>query len=765
MTIGERCRDGAIMAVVAALSLFLLIYVGWGEAKRTYPRFQAEKMVAQGELVQTALDAYLRAGLPLAQFPGFRQIAEPIRESDPTIAAIVARNPSGRSIFSAGDAAVPQLPGQAVEGRFAMRDDGTWLQVALPLRNRFEAVGELTVTMPRATIAATVDGSLPLLAALGGGLAVLFGVFAAWIAPRTLTSRVPWIGGAYALVFILTAAAVVATLVDLYAEGAQAKAKALADSLSQRIEPLLAYGLDLRDIEGLDRTLAQYRALNPDIKAVGVTLEGRVAVHSDAGAIGQPWQSGTGTFEYVVPVGARGDIRVAVSLPAEIVWGAVGRSAKNFAALFLASALMAGLFLGVARSLETRGADAKARRLALVRPIFFVAVFIENLAAGFLPQLLRRAATDWGLGQGAASTAFTAYFLAFLLVLLPVSAWVDRKGPRSAIVGGALLAACASLIPVATLDFGALVAARALAGLGQGLLFIGVQAAVLANAPAGQRTRAAAIIVFGFNGGMIAGAAIGSLLVNDLAAPGVFALGAAVALLLAAYAGFAAGAPPARTGTTQTFGQLVRDIPRAFASLGFLRAFLLVGAPSKAVLTGVVAFAMPLLLAGLGWAPEDIGQIIMLYAAGVLLSSGFVARLVDRTGGSRSALVAGGLASALGLALVGAVGLWTLPGLGQAALVVGGTLLLGLAHGCINAPVITYVGDSGAADRLGQGGATALYRVVERAGHVLGPVLAGQVLLAAGGGAMAILWIGGFMLVCAVLFALPMGEKSAVREV
>ena len=94
MTLGDRCRDGVIMAVVAALSLGLLIYVGWGEAKRTYPRFQAGKMVAQAELVQTALDSYLRAGLPLAQFPGFRQIAEPIRESDPTIAAIAARDPA-----------------------------------------------------------------------------------------------------------------------------------------------------------------------------------------------------------------------------------------------------------------------------------------------------------------------------------------------------------------------------------------------------------------------------------------------------------------------------------------------------------------------------------------------------------------------------------------------------------------------------------------------------------------------------------------------
>jgi MFS family permease len=147
----------------------------------------------------------------------------------------------------------------------------------------------------------------------------------------------------------------------------------------------------------------------------------------------------------------------------------------------------------------------------------------------------------------------------------------------------------------------------------------------------GSARRAAAIIVFGFNGGMIAGAAIGSLLVQDVAPVGVFAIGAVTALLLAAYAAWAIAAPPARSGAAMTFGRMLRDIPGAFASLGFLRALLLIGAPAKAVLTGAVGFALPLLLGGLGWAPEDIGQIIMLYAAGVLLSGGAAARFVDRT--------------------------------------------------------------------------------------------------------------------------------------
>lgn len=35
------------MLAMAMLSLGLLVYIGWSEAKRTYTRFQVDKMVAQ----------------------------------------------------------------------------------------------------------------------------------------------------------------------------------------------------------------------------------------------------------------------------------------------------------------------------------------------------------------------------------------------------------------------------------------------------------------------------------------------------------------------------------------------------------------------------------------------------------------------------------------------------------------------------------------------------------------------------------------------
>src|SRR5690606_29815277 len=200
--------------------------------------------------------------------------------------------------------------------------------------------------------------------------------------------------------------------------------------------------------------------------------------HTDHAATGRKWTRPPGTFEYRVAIGRNlsgGEIGVAVVLPTDIVWNAVLRSAKNFAALFLASGLMAGLFLQLGRSLRRDRSGAVvdtdgAASLAIVKPAFFLGVFAESLAAGFLPQVLRQAAVASGQGAGAASLAFTLYFACFLLALLPASHVAERRGGRPLIVLGATLAALAWLLPALSPTYLPFLASRAIAGLGQAIL-------------------------------------------------------------------------------------------------------------------------------------------------------------------------------------------------------------------------------------------------------------------------------------------------------
>src|SRR5215213_6010729 len=63
--------EGATMFTVAALSLLLLLYVGFGDGKRTYELIHIEKLTAQGLFIQNSVEKFVRDGLPLKQYAGF----------------------------------------------------------------------------------------------------------------------------------------------------------------------------------------------------------------------------------------------------------------------------------------------------------------------------------------------------------------------------------------------------------------------------------------------------------------------------------------------------------------------------------------------------------------------------------------------------------------------------------------------------------------------------------------------------------------------
>jgi hypothetical protein len=93
-----------------------------------------------------------------------------------------------------------------------------------------------------------------------------------------------------------------------------------------------------------------------------------------------------------------------------------------------------------------------------------------------------------------------------------------------------------------------------------------------------------------------------------------------------------------------------------------------------------------------------------------------------------------------------AIGLMGSPWLGNGLLstsvVVVAVLVVGLAHGFINAPVVTHVGQTALAKRIGANPTTTAYRFLERGGHVMGPVLLSQFFLIWGQGAPVIGAIG-----------------------
>jgi MFS family permease len=772
---GRRLIQATTMFVVTILSLLLLLYVSYGDGKRTYEQIHIEKMMANGLVMQTAIENYLRDGLALKQYAGFATLAAPMLEGE-DLDAMTVYDQNGRQVFQVVDQQNPsKLPDPSEIVKNIRRDNRieytpSHYQLVIPLRTRFETVGSLVIDSPTEVVAKRMRAAFLPLLYLALGLSVAFWVVILFLLPYFSRSRVPWLQIGYGLTFLAVSTAVIATVVSLYYAGVEGKSKAAAVTLSQRLHDVVAFKLQFKDVEGLGQMFAEFRRLNSDIKDVALVENGRITITTEPAKAGKPVVSDSRYFEYHIPVAGDENRKtdLVVTVPRDIVFERVIRSVKNFAALFIASAFLAVLLLQVAAALQDVGRTPSApgapvagseAGLIIMKPVFFLAVFLDSLTYSFLPKFMNEAAVEAGFAASYASVPFTAYYLCFALSLLPAGNLVERYGPKPIILSGLLLAGASVAAMFLPVGIHGLTALRGLAGLGQGILMIGVQSYILLVAPPEKKTQGAAIIVFGFQGGMLSGTALGSLLVNQLQPQGVFAAAGAIAFIAIVYAIILVpSVAPIRQAAT-SFQAVVRklagDIKSVVTNLEFLKVMLCIGVPAKAILTGTITFAMPLLLGQYGYRSEEIGQIVMLYGLGVIVSTGYASRLVDRTRNSESVLLAGAVASGIGLMMVGLMGSSYLGnGPLSTAVVLAGTILVGLAHGLINAPVVTHVAHLELASRVGANPVTTSYRFLERTGHVAGPFVVAQMFMLWGQDASIIAWIGIGTIVLGLLFVI-----------
>jgi MFS family permease len=469
-------------------------------------------------------------------------------------------------------------------------------------------------------------------------------------------------------------------------------------------------------------------------------------------------------------------------VPKTVVYAQVMRSVKNFAALFIASVFFATLFLQITRALRERTRNylesfnpvKQQVPVALVKPLFFLAVFAEHLSYAFLPQYMRGIALSESWGLSWIAVPFMAFYFCFAMALIPSGRYETRIGSKPLICYGLILALIGvGLMPVIH-SLPGMIVLRAIAGIGQGMLFIGVQSYILNSTKADHRTRGASVIVFGFQAGMVSGLAIGSLLVGQIGEKGVFLLSASAMMIALIYTMLIIPAAAARLDVqTQADGasdawQMMRMIINDWP---FLKTMVLIGVPAKGIMTGVVLFAFPLLLSQLGYSKEDIGQLTMLYAIGVLLTSGFASRLVDRSGNTVAVLVIGSFMCAVGLMMFAMLGFAPVKqtlgtGWGQVLLIISAIVLIGFSHGFINAPVVTHIASLELSDRLGQSSVAATYRFLERLGHFGGPLFVGWMLMMHHDSPSVFAWLSIMVLVFGLIFLATANppRKNLMRE-
>ena len=680
---------------------------------------------------------------------------------------------------------------------------GDHYRVILPVRDKFGVAATILIEVDRAAV------GRPVAAAFRPLLAVTLAAALAFLAVQLITvdragrraKAAP--SAAFVLAFAVVAFGVMVVIFQLYAAGIRGKTEALAQSIAERLSAATEFGLALSSFSGLDDALAAYRRIDPDITWVAVIENGKVALHTDPARIGRPYVAEGGVYEFSVPL--RGPtaagLRVAAAVPVAVVLRAVWSSSRNFLALFVACGLIALIFLPAGRAIAERGGRRRraavppdddvvveaTHRLAILRAAYFLGVFVDAVSLSFLPQWSTSAAQAAGLSPAAGSWPFTISFVVLTAALLPAGRYAARGSLKRLMTMGLLCTAAGPLIIAAIPGFATICVGRGLSGFGQALLLVAVQSYGLAVSGWERRTQAVSIQVYAFSGGLICGGAIGGLLAALIGERETFLIGGGIGVAALAYvllclddARQSAPAPMARRLT------LLVDLRAALGDGGFVRSLLL-GVVGKFVFAGIAMFAVPLILHQDGFRSEDIGQIMMLYALAVLVVTRSAARRADRHHGAGPVLAVGSAIAGLGILLLGlvlttdvaalppAVGRTIGPALTAIAasplpqlktiLIVVGILLIGISQGMLAAPAITYAGDTRVAQHRGRGAIIAIYRLLERTGHISGPLVVGALLTAAQGMPAAIGLVGLVSLAAALLFWVSGGTRQpALRQ-
>jgi MFS family permease len=377
---------------------------------------------------------------------------------------------------------------------------------------------------------------------------------------------------------------------------------------------------------------------------------------------------------------------------------------------------------------ETGEAAESINAVRLPLLMFF---FSHEMSRPFLPQLSSSLyAPLMDLPRDVAvALPFTIYLVA-MVIFTPIGGRLaERFGTRRVFLAGiapALLgyvgAAFATTLPE-------LIASRVLNGVGYALISVAALGHITNLAGPASRARGVAVFAGASMVAAVSGSAIGGILAQRIGFGPTFFVSTALATVSAALtfsllaplprgAAGAGGASPS-SSLPRILGDLVRN-PR------FLAVTLLAALPMQVVTTGFLVFLAPLYLADLGLGTAAVGRTLMAYFVLVIFVQPHLARAADRRGAHGAFVSAGGLVAGVGmLAVAYDPGVWTM----VLAVAVFG---LGTA---LTAPMLVALlisATEGECARHGQANVIAVYRLVERGGGALGPVVAATLLSAYG---------------------------------
>ena len=476
---------GVIVGVTLA-SLTLLVLLGRAEVQRRLAGFHLDTALASASTLVGPLERHLNAGHQLAEFGAFDAIATGLTSGEGLsgIAIVGSNGVVGQHLGQDWPATVTPVHSSLQRDGVTVAQTPALYALRVPLTSRFGKDGEMRLLYPKAPITedlATGDLLVWLAAGLVGA------VLSLWAASDVLRRRFDgerarrfrwrFLGG-FALVCLVLLGSAAAG----YVRAAQRTGGALADGLSHRLASVAQLGVDLSELRDLPGSLAAYCAETPSAARAMVMSGDSVVARSDPDSV-RP--VGSGFVQRRAIAGT--DEALVIEVPRSVVIDAIVSNLQTLLVLLIACGLAALLFLEAGATISSRAATYVTGRvdrqvvrdfradLSLIKPAYFLLVLINCLSVAFLPQLVTGLAAAKGTSLATASLPFTAYYLAFALIMIPARRAVTGGELRRVMALGCVFEVIGTALIATTHDYWLLTIARTCSGCGQGIFLIGLQ--------------------------------------------------------------------------------------------------------------------------------------------------------------------------------------------------------------------------------------------------------------------------------------------------
>ena len=526
------------------------------------------------------------------------------------------------------------------------------------------------------------------------------------------------------------------------------KAQGVAEVLTRQINRALGYGIPLGELPGLTSVLAKEVSAHPDIVYIAVeTLDqGVLAAHGQrpelaAGAT----TASAADLEILASLTAHDHLEAWLRLSLDPSW--VAKASKDLilevASVILISVLVAfeilllvvhlslnrastGVGPGTSGALSDQGSGRGGIlpfNLVFLRLPVFLFCLSEEVTRPFIPTYAQTLAptTPWLPLDLAVSLPITLFMLiwAFSQPLgARFSGWIGR---RAAFATAALLSALGLILTAQTDHLLTFMAWRCLTALGYGLALITAQGLVVDHTKGHNRARGLALFIGALLAAGVCGPVTGGIIADQAGISTTLLVGAVLALAAAATLALLLpkkGRPGSRNSPVSPFspGGLSSGFAKLATDLRFIALMTFSAIPAKVAATGVLSCLLPLLLTDSGADKADIGRTQMMYFLFFILASPLAATLSDRWRIRRGFIIGGGLATLAALLPLGMTDQAWGPFLAIA--------LFGAAQALISAPQLSLVTQIAAQVRVAEITAIGWYRLLERLGGALGPLVA-----------------------------------------